>query len=57
MLSENRDLAAAQAFFRSAKAVTGVAPDRVTKRMATMPIPGQSGQNSAAMCGIGQIAI
>src|SRR5262249_38869413 len=30
MLSENRDLAAAQAFFRSAKAVTGVTPDRVT---------------------------
>ena len=30
MLSENRDLAAAQAFLRSAKAVTGVTPDRVT---------------------------
>jgi len=30
MLSEHRDLAAAQAFFRSAKAVTGVTPDRVT---------------------------
>src|SRR5215468_3982670 len=30
MLSEHRDLAAAQAFFRSAKAVTGVIPDRVT---------------------------
>jgi transposase-like protein len=30
MLSENRDLAAAKAFFRSAKAVTGVTPDRVT---------------------------
>src|SRR5271166_1086204 len=30
MLSEHRDLAAARAFFRSAKAVTGVSPDRVT---------------------------
>src|SRR5580704_10309521 len=30
MLSEHRDLAAAKVFFRSAKAVTGVTPDRVT---------------------------
>jgi putative transposase len=30
MLSERRDLTAARAFFRSAKAVTGVTPDRVT---------------------------
>ncbi len=30
MLSEHRDLAAARAFFRSAKSVTGVTPDRVT---------------------------
>jgi transposase-like protein len=30
MLSERRDMAAAKAFFRSAKAVTGVTPDRVT---------------------------
>jgi putative transposase len=30
MLSEHRDLAAAQAFFRSAKAATGVTPNRVT---------------------------
>src|SRR3712207_5796166 len=30
MLSEHRDRAAAQAFFRSAKAVTGIAPERVT---------------------------
>ena len=29
-LSETRDLAAARAFFRSACAVTGVVPDRVT---------------------------
>src|ERR1700742_2524925 len=30
MLSEHRDLAAAKAFFRSAKTVTGVTPDRGT---------------------------
>ncbi len=30
MLSEHRDMAAAKAFLRSAKAVTGVTPDRVT---------------------------
>src|SRR4051794_32577670 len=30
MLSEHRDMAAAQAFFRSARAVTGVTPDQVT---------------------------
>jgi putative transposase len=30
LFSERRDMAAAKAFFRSAKAATGVAPDRVT---------------------------
>src|ERR1700737_3091833 len=30
MFSEHRDMAAAKAFFQSAKAVTGVAPERVT---------------------------
>ncbi|MBV1800300.1 DDE-type integrase/transposase/recombinase [Siccirubricoccus sp. G192] len=30
MLSEHRDMAAAQAFFRSAKAATGVTPDWIT---------------------------
>ena len=30
MLSEHRDMAAAKAFFRSAKAATGMTPDRVT---------------------------
>jgi putative transposase len=30
MLSERRDMAAAQAFFRSARAATGIVPDRVT---------------------------
>ena len=30
MLSEHRDMAAAQAFFRSAKSITGITPERVT---------------------------
>jgi putative transposase len=30
LFSEHRDMEAAQAFFRSAKAVTGITPDRVT---------------------------
>jgi transposase-like protein len=30
LFSEHRDMAAAQAFFRSAQAVTGITPDRVT---------------------------
>jgi putative transposase len=30
LFSEHRDMRAARAFFRSAKAVTGIAPDRVT---------------------------
>jgi putative transposase len=30
MVSEHRDMAAAKAFFRSAKAATGITPDRVT---------------------------
>jgi transposase-like protein len=30
MLSEPRDMAAAQAFFRSVKAATGITPERVT---------------------------
>jgi transposase-like protein len=30
LFSEQRDMAAAQAFFRSAQAVTGITPDRVT---------------------------
>ncbi len=51
MLSEHRDLAA-KAFFRPAKAVTGVTPDRVTID-ATTRIPGRSGQSSASACGIG----
>jgi hypothetical protein len=38
MLSEHRDLAAAKVFYRSAKAVTGVTPDRVTTaRKLTQP--------------------
>jgi putative transposase len=42
MLSEHRDLAAAKAFFQSAKTVTGVTPDRVTPTAMT-PIPEPSG--------------
>jgi transposase-like protein len=30
MLSEHRDMVAAQAFFRSAKSATGIVPDQVT---------------------------
>src|SRR4051812_49973382 len=30
MLSEHRDMAVAQAFFRSAKSITGITPERVT---------------------------
>jgi len=30
MLSEHRDMAAAKAFFRSAKSATGIVPDQVT---------------------------
>jgi putative transposase len=30
MFSEHRDMAAAKAFFESAKMVTGITPDRVT---------------------------
>jgi transposase-like protein len=46
LFSEHRDMAAAQAFFRSAKAVTGVTPDRVTT--AT---PGPSARRWAKACG------
>src|SRR3954453_19085048 len=35
MLREHRDMAAAQAFFRSAKAATGVTPERVTPERVT----------------------
>jgi transposase-like protein len=35
MLSEHRDMAAAKAFFRSAKAATGVLPERVTTVVLT----------------------
>jgi putative transposase len=45
MLSEHRDLAAARAFFRLAKAVTGVTPDRVTT-------DGHDAYPRANMCGI-----
>ena len=53
LFSEHRDMAAAQAFFRSAKAVTGVTPDRVTTDGATTATPGRSAPNSARLCGTG----
>jgi putative transposase len=40
MFSEHRDMAAAKAFFRSAKAVTGVTPDRVTTGLSEFPCMG-----------------
>ena len=45
MLSEHRNLAAAKRFFRSAKAVTGVIPDRVTTD-GHDAYPGRSGLGS-----------
>jgi hypothetical protein len=51
MLSEHRDIAAARAFFRSAKAVSGVTPIG-SPLMAMRPIPERSEPNSANMCGI-----
>src|SRR5215204_1189531 len=51
LFSEHRDMAAAQAFFRSAQAVTGVIPDRVTTRRPRQRPPGDPhrvGQRRAA---------
>src|SRR3954467_11652957 len=52
LFSEHRDMAAAQAFFRSAKAVTGITPDRVTTA-ATTATPEQSAPRWAQVSGIG----
>ncbi len=46
-LSQTRDLAAAKAFFRSARAVTGVVPDRVTS-------DGHSSYPRAIACELGE---
>ena len=46
MLSEHRDMAAAQAFFRSAKAVTGITPS-ASPRTATAPTRGRSARRLA----------
>ena len=46
MLSERRDMAAAQAFFRSARAVTGITPT-ASPRTATSPTRGRSARRSA----------
>jgi hypothetical protein len=40
LFSERRDMAAAEAFFRSAKAVTGMTPDRVMTRRPRQRPPG-----------------
>jgi transposase-like protein len=55
-LSEMRDMAAATAFFRSAKTVTGITPARVTTD-GHDSYPRRSGPNSAKLCAIGPIAI
>ena len=44
MFSEHRDMAAAKAFFRSAKAVTGVAPERVTTDSQTAILARSAGR-------------
>src|SRR6201985_1283368 len=51
-LSETRDMAAAKAFFQSAKTVTGLTPARV-RRTGTTVSQGQSGRNSAKLYAIG----
>jgi putative transposase len=55
MFSEHRDMAAAKAFFRSAKAVTGVTPERVTTD-ATTATPRPSGPSWAGRSGTGPAA-
>jgi putative transposase len=50
MFSEHRDMAAAKAFFRSAKTVTGVTPDRVTTD-GHDSYRGQFGRRWARRCG------
>jgi len=55
LFREHRDMAAAQAFFRSAKAVTGMTPDWVTTD-GTTAIPGRSGPSWASACGTGPVA-
>jgi hypothetical protein len=52
MLSEQRDIRAAKAFFRSATATTGFRPDRVTTT-AMAPIPGRSAPCWDGRCGTG----
>jgi hypothetical protein len=54
--SEHRDMAAATAFFESAKMVTGVTPDRVTTIAATV-ILARSGRPWAKVCGIATAGI
>src|SRR3954469_14990321 len=56
LFSEHRDMAAAQAFFRSAKVVTGVTPDPGSRQTATTAIPGRSARPWAKACGTGPVA-
>jgi transposase-like protein len=53
MLSEHRDMVAAKAFFRSAKATIGYRPNRVTTD-GMAPIPGQSPRRSDKRSSTGQ---
>ena len=53
MVSERRDLAAAKAFFGSARTVTGVVPDRVTTD-GHDAYPGRSGANWVKRFDIGR---
>src|SRR4051794_22372352 len=54
LFSEHRDMAAAQAFFRSAEAVTGVIPDRVTTD-GHDSYPRAIRTELARMCGTGPV--
>ena len=51
LFSERRDMRAARAFFRSAKAVTGITPDRVTTATRARSRPSWAGR-----CGTGPAA-
>ena len=51
LFSEHRDMATAQAFFRSAKALTSITPDRVTTKTATTATSVRSALSWASVCG------
>jgi transposase-like protein len=56
MFSEHRDMAAAKAFFESAKMVTRITPDRVTTD-GHDSIPARSGRRWAQVCGTATASI